>query len=435
MKSKQYQKFVTALKKIRQKLPVTSLYTVKIEPVTGGELVLRKTPLSDKNPLYDGKDDAFAYRQVFVLDTGGASGEIFHPPGDEDFSESGEIKVYATRLPFVTPIYEAKATGNRYMTAFAPLLDKNENVIALVAADLSLEVIDKKALQTQGFIFVSALFSFLLLVAALVYIANYISAPVEELKNAALTLAAGNYGRHIEVRGPEEISELANTLNTLSECLREHMTRLEENSLLRERMIGEVECIRILEDKLVDIPAENFSHPVIRLKTVGIQGRTPHKTSVLEILENKKDKVAILFKEASLIGFEGISELVSGKETISFCRASLKKEKRHWKLRFQLNNSPEPLLWSTRQGALIPCTNRMDTVKGDYIIFMNPSLNELVRNGDTIQHWFVRVWRNFADQGLDACTTLLMNEFTFLAQRHELSAPLEAIILQIAPEE
>ena len=65
-------------------------------------------------------------------------------------------------------------------------------------------------------------------------IADRISKPVRQLNQAALEIAAGEYETNIDVKGPKEIVELAHTLNTMSECLVEHMSRLRESSLIRK---------------------------------------------------------------------------------------------------------------------------------------------------------------------------------------------------------
>ncbi|MDB6082105.1 MAG: hypothetical protein JWO53_1377 [Chlamydiia bacterium] len=433
IKSKSYQKYVRALKRITKELPVTSIYTVKIESVRIGEPVLINHPISEQNRIYDGKDKSLAYRQIYIIDTGSLDNEPFHPPGDEDFSESGEVKVYTTKQPYVTPIYKAKSSGMRYMTAFAPIINKHGDVVALVAADLSLEVLDSKAHETQGFILLGALATVFLIMIGVVFIANNISQPVEQLKNAALTLAAGNYGKKIEVHGPQEITELANTLNTLSECLREHLSRLEESSLLREKMVGEVECLRLLQTKLIQGVAENFSHPHIQIKAIGIAGRAPDKAAVLEILKNKETAIELRFKEANFIGFDGIYELIQGQEVSAFIQLSLTqkdKSTNSWLLDYQYAHMPQPMIWSVKNSEISSAAPHTLIENNDFLILVNNSLDKLLHEESVSKQWFSRVFRHFADEGMDGCMALLSNELAFLAKRYEVRAPLQAICIQ-----
>src|SRR3990167_5144936 len=140
----------------------------------------------------------------------------------------------------ITPIYQ-DIDGKR-MTGYAPILDPSGHFTGLVAADIHVDLIDQKFHESLYLIFFSAGLTLLIMVGMLYVIANRISRPVQKLNNSALAIAAGQYGESIQVSGPREIAELANTLNTMSECLHENINRLKENSLLRERMYGEYEC-------------------------------------------------------------------------------------------------------------------------------------------------------------------------------------------------
>ncbi|EKE08475.1 MAG: hypothetical protein ACD_17C00149G0003, partial [uncultured bacterium] len=138
----------------------------------------------------------------------------------------------------ITPIYKAK-DGNKVMTGFAPIHDSNGHISGLMAADINVSLIDNKFHESLYLILICAGVTILIVVATLFVIANKISIPVARLNNSALAIAAGQYGESIPVRGPKEIVELANTLNTMSECLHENINRLKDNSFLRERMYGE----------------------------------------------------------------------------------------------------------------------------------------------------------------------------------------------------
>ena len=150
--SPEYQKTLQKLVHLQEKLALTDLYVVVIEPVKKGETVLDKPP-SATNKIYDGIDKNYAYREVYLLDAAGHpnpvglpnSGSAYHhQPGDFDFTESQEHTIYFTKEPFVTPIYQARDTKQRFMTAYAPIMDSNGNVAGLIAADVTLKVIDSK---------------------------------------------------------------------------------------------------------------------------------------------------------------------------------------------------------------------------------------------------------------------------------------------------
>ncbi len=280
-----------------------------------------------------------------------------------------------------------------------------------------------------------ALLTVILVMIGVAVIANTISQPVEQLKNAALTLAAGNYGKKIEVKGPQEITELANTLNTMSECLREHLTRLEETSLLREKMIGEVECVRILQSKLLQGIAESFTHPEISIRAIAMSVRQAQKTMCLEIAQVSDTNVKLKLKEANFVGFDGIYELMTQVENSSFIELSLTKQGHTWKFEDEVMAMPQPLVFSVQNAKLTNAKNGTVLQKFDFALLISSNLDELIQQESSVHQSLERVFRHFAEDGIDACTTLLTGELAFLAQKYELRTPLQAVLLQIQPQE
>jgi len=291
-----------------------------------------------------------------------------------------------------------------------------------------------------GLILLGAVGTIVLMMTGIAFIADNISQPVEQLKNAALTLAAGNYGKKIEVKGPQEISELANILNTMSECLSEHLTRLEENSLLREKMIGEVEAYRLLQTRLIQGIADTFSHHKMRIRALCTPSKAPQRAAVLEIVENKDTQVTLRLRESNFIGFDGIYELMHGSDACPEISVGLTKQEAKWQLQTTRRDMPEPIIWSTdRSETVIVKDSHTAIQSNDFIIIINQGLDSLIRDPvqhSLLHHSFHRVFRHFAEEGIDACATLLANELSFLessflAKQQEKRSPLIAICIQI----
>jgi HAMP domain-containing protein len=303
----------------------------------------------------------------------------------------------------------------------------------LVSYNLSAEVINQKAHETQGLILLGAISTVVLIMIGVAFIADNISQPIEQLKNAALTLASGNYGKKIEVKGPEEISDLANTLNTMSECLREHLTTVEENSMVREKMVGEVEAYRLLQTRLIQGIGDMFSHPQMRIKALCIPSKSPQKAAILEIVENSDTKVALRLRESNFVSFDGFYELMSTGDSCSKIEATLVADGQKWQLQTKRSDMPEPIIWSAADAQVILTKEGKATVEtNDFVIIVNSSLETLIRSDDLLHPSFHRVFRHFAEEGLDACATLLTHELSFLAKQQEVSAPLIAICLKVS---
>ena len=157
----------------------------------------------------------------------------------------------------ISPIYTSEK-GEQLMTGYAPIFDQNGHAMGLMAADINVDLIDKKFQESLLLIILCAGATIFIMVVTLFIIANKISRPVQKLNNSALAIAAGQYGESVQIKGPKEIAELANTLSTMSECLHENINRLKENSLLRERMYGEYECAMLLQHQMLQKNIDNW---------------------------------------------------------------------------------------------------------------------------------------------------------------------------------
>ncbi len=105
----------------------------------------------------------------------------------------------------------------------AAIVYESETIGAVLFADDIQDVVD----TTHDFIRVLVLIcgaACLVLLLISLFFSGYITRPIHELKNVALSISNGNLRQRIEVTGKSEIAELANTFNTMSQKL-ENMDR------------------------------------------------------------------------------------------------------------------------------------------------------------------------------------------------------------------
>jgi HAMP domain-containing protein len=415
-----YQRTYRKLHEIMETLPISDLYVISIEPVKKGEPVLLDKPVDEQNKIYDGIDKKYAYRQVYILDAGASDPNLprqpdFQRPGDYDFSESQENNLYLTKEPFVTPIYES-INQTRYMTAYAPVIDDDGKVVALVAADVTLKVIDEKLQRALGVILLCSGVIISLLAATIVFIATKISEPVEKLKTAALSLAAGEYGETIHVKGPKEIVELANTLNTLSECLQEHIARLRESSIARERMYGEYECALLLQHHMLFKVVDEYANPRLSMKLLKVASSNIPQGLLLKI-HDASGKTHIEWIEADEPGFYGIYELLTSQHQTHYPRIQALIDPAE-SIQFKAQQMEPPLVWCVKtQGFVAEEGLKIPLHQGDLIFFFNRSFASQFQHQQQIQEWFAKVLRHFAAENLDSIATILYNELNFLTNK------------------
>jgi HAMP domain-containing protein len=420
---------------LKKKLPIHNLFIVKIEPVKEGEYVLKDAD-NPENQIHQANDQENAYRQVFLLDVSQSDPKIANAPGDYDFSETQEHLIYFTKKAFVTPIYEARKTHERFMSAYAPIMNNKGEVLALLGADESTKIIDQKLSNTVLIIVLGALGTLLLLIITLFIIANLISKPVQALNKAALGIAAGDYESNIQLDGPREIVELANTLNTMSECLVENIDRLKEGSLVRERMYGEYECSLLLQHYMLQKVVDEFTNPHVRIRLISSSASKNQNGLLLQIEQDKDLRLSLI--EAKNVGFAGLYDL-NKKASLSIEELSdeyyidCKLTDNYKKMHCDIHEMSSPLVWSVESNNYIQPKNQDYSLQNQDMIFLfNSGLVELFGTEAKVAAWFSKVLRHFAQDGLETIQIMLSNELDFISKKHGLKRNYQIISLQIS---
>lgn len=433
----QYQMYHRNLNSLRKKLPLTNIYIVQVVPVREGEYVLPEHPEHPLNEVYAGHDSLNAYRQVMLLGSDPNQNGPLIKPGESDFSESDERQVYLTKKALVTPIYETRKTHERLISAYAPILNKKGEVIALLGADVDIKEIDHKLNKALLVIIIGGCITLLFVILTVFLIADRISKPVRQLNQAALGIAAGNYETNIQVQGPKEIVELANTLNTMSECLVEHMSRLQESSLVRERMYGEYECALLLQHYMLQKNIEDFNNLNIRMRLISAPhsplqnglllkiDRTPPADLMLTLLEAQEPGFGGLFRLNQIAGLE--NEQIQDEAFIE-CQFY----NHYTKLRCRHHQLAPPLVWSMKSQQFLKVDQTDIQVQNQDMLFLyNSCVIEQFETEEAIQSWFGRVLRHFSEDGLDTIHTMLTNELNFLAKKQQVKRNFQVLVIQI----
>lgn len=278
--------------------------------------------------------------------------------------------------------------------------------------------------KSLGLILLTGAISIPAVVVALFMIAEKISKPIQKLNNSALAIAAGQYGESIQVDGPKEIVELANTLNTMSECLLENINRLKENSLVRERMYGEYECAMLLQHMMLQKNIDNCRSDAVAVKSITLFSDSPRGLSIdFPKLENP-NYFQIHIAEAEEEGFEGIYKLLtqykqSTQTTLLFDRSTST---------LQIQGAHLPLFWSLdHKKFLEPTQGKITVESGDFFFLFNQGLPRLLKVPELIS----KVLKVFASDGLETTSAMLHKELLFAAKKKDLEEDIHLLCFQI----
>lgn len=334
----------------------------------------------------------------------------------------------------ITPVYTDK-DGVKIMTGYAPLFDSNGYLMGLMAADLPVGLIDQKFHESLFLILLCTGLTILIVVVTLFIIANKISKPVQKLNNSALAIAAGQYGESVELSGPKEIAELANTLNTMSECLFENINRLKENSLVRERMYGEYECAMLLQHMMLQKNIDDCRSDVVAVKAITFFSESPRGLLLDFPKLERADLFQIHLAEAQEEGFEGMYQLLTqyklSKGSLNESQLSLLLDKTNSTL--QIRGPHTPLFWSLNDKKFLDPDKegRVKVDAGDYIFFLNQGLIRFYRYPTPLSELLSKVLKVFAADGLETTSAMLQKELAFATKRKSLEEDIHLLCFQI----
>lgn len=418
-----YQKTIKKFNDLKTQLPIESLYVVRIEPVKLGEKVLTSQPESPVNQVYTGENPEYAFRQVILIDT--KSPSIY-----EDFSESDEYRTYTSQRPLVTPIYRAKALDQDFITGYAPIINSKDQTVALVGADVNMDLLHRLVQSAILVLIGSTIVTIALVASALFFIAHRITQPVNQLKDAALALAAGDYDEKITVQGPKEIAELSNAFNTMRECLLDHINRLRDNSLTREHLYGEQECAGLLQSRMVDGVMEKFHDPRLTLKHVKFSMKTADQAMGLTI-DPIEHGVKISLFESIEEGFDGVWALLHGAEEVagrSFTEINFQNKT----IRASCLEMPAPLLWSTRQERFLSETTASHPFEsGDYLFMFSQELSMTFHKRPSSYDWITKVMKQFSKESIELLSAMLTSEIHFWMKKQHIPYQMHIICIRL----
>ena len=110
-------------------------------------------------------------------------------------------------------------TGERILAVSAPLLHQNGEVIGVLRYVTSLRHVDRQIMMISIFVVLIGAAFLLFVMLSSNYFLRSILEPVSEITATAKRIAAGSYGSHIQKISKDEIGELAETINEMSDAI------------------------------------------------------------------------------------------------------------------------------------------------------------------------------------------------------------------------
>ncbi len=317
------------------------------------------------------------------------------------------------------------------ITLIATLIAYNwYHFIENIKAGVSLIQVQENLSDSLFIVFLGASLTITIMLVTLFIIANKISNPIQKLNNSALGIAAGDYEEPITIAGPKEITELANTLNIMRECLLENINRLKENSRLREKMYGEYECSILLQHLMLQKNIDDCRSDAVAIKAISFFSENPKGILLSLPKKNHLDRFDLHLTEASQEGFEGMYQLLSQNKNAS---SSTHLFLDRFASVLHINEkSCVPFVWSFNKKQFLPLTNSQVAVEsGDFFFLYNQGFFNHYKNPQQITNFLARVLKIFAQDGLETMTSMLQKEIAFSMKRKEMIEDIHLLCFQI----
>lgn len=241
--------------------------------------------IGDKNLFYRSNDT-----QVQILDNSGillfdslASDIIGNTLESPDVKSAIEGKQESTK-------YKRESTGESVLSLSYPLVSNNQQV-GIIRLTSSMEKVDNR-ISDDTFWYV--IFGILVSLAALIvsfFAASSFVKPINDLIEVSEKLASGDYTAKAYIRGNNEITELANTLNNLS-----------ENIIIREDMKNDF--ISSVSHEL-RTPLTSIKGWAITLQAPEMQKNEDMMSQGLKIIEDEGDRLSMMVED--LLDFSRLS--------------------------------------------------------------------------------------------------------------------------------
>ncbi len=158
----------------------------------------------------------------YVLD--GSSEEDWVAPGSADVLPPESVEsireVQLLGKPWVTDLLQWENWG-LIKASYTPIRDRSGKIVAMVGADIESSIVKTKTRQALFAVLSLGLMSIIVSVLVSIWISRTLTRPIDEIRDAALSIAAGNLPSKPLRARIREVNQLATTLEQLNSRLQE----------------------------------------------------------------------------------------------------------------------------------------------------------------------------------------------------------------------
>lgn len=261
------------------------------------------------------------------------------------------------------------------------------------------------------------------------FITQKICKPLEAIRKGALSMAAGNYKAPLHLLGAaEDLADIANSLNTLSDCLDHANTSTSERRLSQEPLSGEYESALLLQQHCLQSKIENHPFPEqVNLRLLSHLGYGELSGTFFDIT-NDEDAITFYLAQAQEKGLIGFYDLLCAPQDHPRTRITLQDTQ---VVAESHQSMPMPFLWSCSLKKLQRLSSSPHPFEtGDFLFVATLPLYHLFQEESLFCQWLERPLEQFASEGLEACMAMLSKELSFITRRRHITEDLHLLAVE-----
>ena len=158
--------------------------------------------------------------------------------GYQNYYQSQDILIYMDKAAVEQGMSRAwSSQGGRriYVAVYRVMAEPYEEYTLVYQKEL-VDFEETWALLLMTFVVISLVLSFLLC-GILLFMMQKIFKPLEKLNESVAEISRGNYEQHLDYRGKDEIAELEENINMMSDTIQEQITELEEENAGKQQLM------------------------------------------------------------------------------------------------------------------------------------------------------------------------------------------------------
>ena len=128
--------------------------------------------------------------------------------------------MFGSKEHLISRIFNFGKSGGLLKTAYVPIVNSNGEIRGVTGADVDISIINNKTRKGLYQIIFIGLIAIILSIFVSFQISSALTKPIQNLKNTALKIAAGNFGLQIQPNGPTEFVDISRDFNQMSSSLK-----------------------------------------------------------------------------------------------------------------------------------------------------------------------------------------------------------------------